>query len=66
MTSEMQWGKIFYWMGTFVAGVLVLWVVRSYVFTSERGEPIVQIVPLALAAIIWLAGLACRYLFAGR
>jgi hypothetical protein len=32
----------------------------------ERGEPIVRIVPLLLAGVIWLAGWVCRKVFAER
>jgi len=47
-------GDIFYWTANVVVGLVVLWVVWSYVFNADRGEPILQIVPLLLAAAIWL------------
>jgi hypothetical protein len=49
-----------------IAGVLVVWVVWSYVYTSIRGEPLISIVPLLLAGAIWLAGWVCRKVLAER
>jgi hypothetical protein len=60
------WGVTLYWTATIIAGLLVAWVVWSYVYNSSRGEPVVLIVPLLLAALIWLAGWICRYVLAGR
>jgi hypothetical protein len=47
-------GDVFYWAASVVAGLITLWVVWSYVFNADKGEPIVQIVPLLLAGAIWL------------
>jgi hypothetical protein len=56
------WGRALFWMATIIAGLIVAWVVWSYVY----GEPIIQIVPLLFAVGIWLLGLACRYGLARR
>ncbi len=66
MTPDTRWGEIFYWTGTIIAGLLVLWVLWSYEFDADRGEPIVRIAPLVLAGVIWLAGWGCRHVLAGR
>lgn len=66
MVPDTRWGEIFYWAGTMIAGLLVLWVIWSYVSNSESGEPIIRIAPLVLAAAIWLAGRACRRALAER
>ena len=60
------WGVTLYWMATIIAGLLVAWAVWSYVYNSSRGEPVILIVPLLLAAVIWLAGWGCRAMLAGR
>ena len=52
-------GRFIYWLATMIAGVLVVWVVWGYVYTSIRGEPLISIVPLLLAGVIWLAGWVC-------
>ncbi len=66
--SEMAawWGTALYWIATIIAGLIVVWAVWNYVYNTDRGEPIIQIVPLLLAGAIWLVGRACRYLLAGR
>jgi hypothetical protein len=59
-------GQFLFWLATIIAGVLVVWVAWGYVYTSNRGEPIISIVPLLLAGVIWLAGWVCRRVFAER
>jgi hypothetical protein len=59
-------GRFIYWLATMIAGVLVVWVVWGYVYTSNRGEPLILIVPLLLAGAIWLAGWVCRKVLAAR
>ena len=62
--DAVRWGTIFYWAGTIIAGLLMLWVLWGYVFGAERGEPIIRLLPLVLAGAIWLAGWACRRILA--
>jgi hypothetical protein len=57
-------GQFLFWLATIIAGVLVAWVVWGYIYDMERGEPIIRIVPLLLAGVIWLAGWVCRKVFA--
>ena len=59
-------GKILYWTATIIAGLIVVAVVAGYVSNTGEGEPMIPIVPLALAGAIWLAGWACRYMLARR
>ena len=33
---------------------MTLWVVWAYVYNAEKGEPVVDVVPLLLAGAIWL------------
>ena len=63
---EAQWGKVLYWTATTVASLIAAWVIWSYVSNVERGFPVFPIVLLLLAAAIWLAGWACRYILARR
>ncbi len=60
------WGVAIYWMATIIAGLIVVWVAWSYVSNAGEGVPIILIVPLLLAGAIWLAGWACRNVFARR
>ena len=59
-------GQFLFWLATIIAGVLVAWVVWGYVYTGNRGEPLILIVPLLLAGAIWLAGWVCRKVLAER
>jgi ABC-type Fe3+ transport system permease subunit len=53
-------GETFYWTATVIAGLLLAWVLWSYGFNGAEGGRTILIVPLLLAAIIWLTGWACR------
>jgi hypothetical protein len=53
-------GETFYWTATVIAGLLLAWVLWSYAFYGIKAEPIIEIVPLLLAAVIWLTAWACR------
>ena len=59
-------GEAIYWTATLVAGLIVAWSVWSYVSNTESGEPVLPIIPLLFAGVIWLAGWAVRKLLAGR
>ncbi len=60
----MSLGAFLFWTATIIAGLIVVWEVWGYVYNAERGEPIIRITPLLLAAAIWLVGWVCRYMFA--
>jgi hypothetical protein len=66
--DEMAWrpGEVLYWTSTVVAGLIVLLVVANYMSSTGVGEPIIGIIPLLLAGVIWLVGWVCRHMFAGR
>ena len=53
-------GETFYWTATVIAGLLLAWVLWSYGFNEAEGRRVILIIPLVLAAIIWLTGWACR------
>ncbi len=63
---EARWGRLLYWTATTVAALIVVWVIWSYVYNIEKGFPVFPILLLLFAAVIWLAGLACRYVLARR
>jgi hypothetical protein len=55
-----SWGNTLYWTATIFAGLIVVWDLWNYVYATERGDPIIQVVPFLLALAIWLVGWACR------
>jgi hypothetical protein len=54
-------GAILFSLAGIVAALIVAWVVWNYVSGLRNGEPVIQIVPLLFAGVIFLLGLACRY-----
>ena len=59
-------GETLYWTTTAIAGLIVAWVVWSYVANVGAGYPVVPVMPLLVAGVIWLAGWACRNMIARR
>jgi hypothetical protein len=57
-----RWGELLYRVATILAGLIALLVIVGYFYDASRGEPIIPIVPLLLAGIIWLIGRSCRHL----
>ena len=51
---------------TAFAAVICAGVVIGFLYSASEGDPTIQIVALAFAGAIWLAGRACRYVLAGR
>jgi hypothetical protein len=61
-----RWGKIVYWVATGIAVLIVLTVVVGYASNASEGEPVIPIVPLLIAGVVWLIGLAFRHWLAKR
>jgi hypothetical protein len=59
-------GQFFYHTASVIAGLIALWVVWGYIYDAEKGEPIVQVVPLLLAGAIWLLAWLGRDFLAER
>ena len=50
-------GKTIYWSTTTIAGLIVLFVVASYLHTYFlRGEHKISVAGLILAGVVWLGG----------
>ena len=47
-------GDLLYWTASLVAVLIMLWVVWSYIVNGNSDEPIIRLVPLMFAGIIWL------------
>lgn len=45
---------VVYKTASLVAGLIALWAVWSCIDNAERGNPVIQVVPLLFAAAIWL------------
>jgi hypothetical protein len=54
-------GDIIYWMASLLLGLVALLVVWSFAFNLDRGEPVIQVVPLLFAGSIWLLARLFRF-----
>jgi hypothetical protein len=62
MTGE--FGRTLYWTITSIAALIVMWDIANFFYGLSRGEPILHIVTLIVALVIWLIACACRLLLA--
>ena len=59
-------GHILYRAASILAALVVLFAAFNFVDNLSNGEPMVPLPALALASIIWLIGLGCRYVSLAR
>jgi hypothetical protein len=55
-------GRTFYWLATMIAAVMVIFTFADFFIGWVQGAPIVRIVALVAAVIVWLIGRFCRAL----
>ena len=55
-------GMIFYWLATIVAVLMLIFVFANLFISWAQGRPILEIVALIAAGIVWFIGRACRSL----
>lgn len=55
--------QIFYRAASIIAGLIVLLAIANTIDNISEGEPIIPIVALALAGLVWLIGWLCRSIF---
>ena len=60
-STTQPWGIIFYRAATLLAVLIALFAVFNFFDNFSEGEPIVPLFALALAVIVWMIGLSCRY-----
>ena len=60
---SMRFGNAVFWTATILAGLILVWVVLGYLYDLSEGLPVLSVVALVLAAVIWLLGLFCRQVF---
>ncbi len=56
-------GRTLYWLATFIAAVIVIFVAADVLISWAQGAPTVRIVALIAAVAVWLIGCICRALF---
>jgi hypothetical protein len=56
-------GEVFYQAASIAAGVIVLLAIANTIYNISEGEPVIPVVALALAGLVWLIGWLCRSIF---
>jgi hypothetical protein len=59
----MLWGLILYRICAIVSGLIVMLAILNFAYNVDDGRPLIPVAALGFAAIIWLIGACCRYLF---
>ena len=59
----MLWGSILYRACAIVSGLIVVLAILNFAYNVDDGRPLIPVAGLGFAAIIWLIGACCRYLF---
>ena len=59
----MLWGLILYRVCAIVSGLIVVLAILNFAYNVHDGRPLIPVAALGFAAIIWLIGACCRYLF---
>ncbi len=59
----MLWGMILYRAGTIVSGLIVVLATLNFAHNVDDGRPLIPVAAVGFAALIWLIGACCRYLF---
>jgi hypothetical protein len=60
--DEINTGRVVYWLTSIVAFLIVVFVVADFFISWAQGTPIVRIVALLSAIVVWLIGSAFRAL----
>ena len=55
--------EIFYRAASIIAGLIVLLAIANTIDNISEGEPVIPVVALALASLVWLIGSLCRSIF---
>jgi hypothetical protein len=60
--TSVSFGRTLYWLATIIAALMAVFAVADFFIGWAQGAPIVRIVALIAAAIVWLIGRFCRAL----
>ena len=60
--GELTAGRVFYWLTTIAAALMLIFAVADFFISWAQGTPIVRVFALVAAALVWLIGRAVRAL----
>jgi len=63
---EASWGLVFYRGATAVAVLILVLAVGNWLYNMSQGRPLIPLIPVIAAGVIWLIGYCIRYLLADR
>jgi uncharacterized membrane-anchored protein len=58
-------GEVLYWAATLIAVLIFGVIAYGDFYGTGRADPFLQGAAIFLAGVIWLIGLACRYVLSG-
>jgi hypothetical protein len=63
---EASWGLVLYRGATAVAVLLLVLALGNWLYNLSQGRPLIPLIPVMAAGVIWLIGYGIRYLLADR
>ena len=64
--AEASWGSILYRGATTVAVLILVLAVGNWLYNMSQSRPLIPLIPVIAAGVIWLIGYCIRYLLANR
>lgn len=64
--ADMSWGNVLYRGTAVLAAVILVLTAANYIYNLSQNRPLIPLIPLMFAGIIWLIGYGLRYLLNDR
>jgi hypothetical protein len=64
--AEASWGLILYRGATAVAVLILVLAAGNYLYNMSQSRPLIPLIPVIAAGVIWLIGHGARYLLTDR
>ena len=64
--ADMSWGNVLYRGAVALAVLIVVLAAGNYLYNLSQSRPLIPLIPLVFAGIVWLIGYGLRYLLNDR
>ena len=64
--AEASWGSILYRGATAVAVLILMLAAANYLYNVSQNRPLIPLIPLVAAGVVWLIGYGLRFLLTDR
>jgi hypothetical protein len=64
--ADMSWGNVLYRGAVALAVLIVVLAAGNYLYNLSQNRPLIPLIPLVFAGIVWLIGYGLRYLLNDR